>query len=461
MKSAGLSASTLTIRLSAATAGRKRPLPSPGRSCRTVAPAGPPRRRSGRASPSKSRMTAAARLFAATGNAADSASAPAPSPSRTRRCAPLGPSVVSRTSDFASAFRSPTARRNGFGAEAGGPSAKLGEHHAQPIGSHERDVVPRVCVEATDGDRCGVRGEAAEGKDLLDPGTGRGTRSASPRERSAASPDHSVTPIQPTMRARVRMVRVPPGGSNILARAGPRVHHRVRLHLGDVAAGPARGSQRRWNPSNPTGGGSSGPRGRASGAMSGGRRASARSAVERLVRSRSPEPGERRLPPRPLVCRARGDEPQAEHLPLPAVRRAPPRAERAHARRARGPVTTPPPRPHQLRGGGAAVGTVASARGRGSASEAGLEVVVVEVARDRLAERGPARLACRKWMPAQTRALMFSRRASERLRQLRVVAFLLLLALNATRSVWKNTGASPGSRRRRSCGLRGTRGTAA
>jgi hypothetical protein len=42
-----------------------------------------------------------------------------------------------------------------------------------------------------------------------------------------------------------------------------------------------------------------------------------------------------------------------------------------------------------------------------------LEVVVVEVARD------------------------LSSRASERLRQLRVVAVLLLDALNATRSVWR------------------------
>ena len=38
---------------------------------------------------------------------------------------------------------------------------------------------------------------------------------------------------------------------------------------------------------------------------------------------------------------------------------------------------------------------------------------------------------------------MFSLRASERLRQLRVVAFLLLDALNATRSVWKKYRSDP------------------
>src|SRR5215208_5062246 len=53
----------------------------------------------------------------------------------------------------------------------------------------------------------------------------------------------------------------------------------------------------------------------------------------------------------------------------------------------RGSGAAPPPRPHHLRGGGAAVRAVASARGRGAASEAGLEVVVAEVARDLRAER--------------------------------------------------------------------------
>src|SRR4051812_50147060 len=38
---------------------------------------------------------------------------------------------------------------------------------------------------------------------------------------------------------------------------------------------------------------------------------------------------------------------------------------------------------------------------------------------------------------------MFSRGASERLRQLRVVAFLLLVALNATLSVWKKYRSEP------------------
>ena len=174
---------------------------------------------SGRASPSRSLTTAAARPFAATGNAADSASAPAPSPSKTRRCAPLGSNVVSTTSGTASAFRSPTACRSGLRAGVGGPTAKFpkpsprntktgplrlaatrsvapspvsspprgsrpnarncrpgepeaptgaGEHDLQPTQSHERDVVPPVGVEATDGNRYGVI-DLAERQDLLHP----------------------------------------------------------------------------------------------------------------------------------------------------------------------------------------------------------------------------------------------------------------------------------------------------
>src|SRR4051794_31646228 len=45
--------------------------------------------------------------------------------------------------------------------------------------------------------------------------------------------------------------------------------------------------------------------------------------------------------------------------------------------------------------------------------------------------------AVRKWIPAHTRALMFSSSSSERRRQLRVVADLLLVALIATLSVPK------------------------
>jgi hypothetical protein len=46
------------------------------------------------------------------------------------------------------------------------------------------------------------------------------------------------------------------------------------------------------------------------------------------------------------------------------VRRVSPRAELSHARRSRRPAAAPPPRAHYLRRAGAAIRTVAAARGR-------------------------------------------------------------------------------------------------